>query len=56
MGNAEPAEALGLFGKLVLDCDSNPDKPWLRTSDEHSTTFGGKNLACPMMTYTAESL
>lgn len=36
------AEALGLAGKMVLDCDSNADKPWLRMSTDDSTTFGGE--------------
>lgn len=42
IGHIRLAEALGLAGKMVLDCDSNPDKPWLHVSDDESTTFGGE--------------
>jgi hypothetical protein len=42
----EQAQAMGLFGKLVLDCDSDPDKPWLHTANDHNTTFGGRASKC----------
>ncbi|CAL8465383.1 g4919 [Coccomyxa elongata] len=44
IGHIRLAEALGLAGKMVLDCDSNPDKPWLHVSNDESTTFGERRI------------
>ncbi|EIE23136.1 hypothetical protein COCSUDRAFT_66177 [Coccomyxa subellipsoidea C-169] len=44
IGQMASAEAQGLAGKMVLDCDSNPDKPWLHMSTDDSTTFGERRM------------
>lgn len=34
-------EAMGLQGKLMLNCDASPDRPLLRMSEDDSATYGG---------------
>jgi hypothetical protein len=38
------AEINGLQGKFVLDCDADPENPWIRVEDSNSLTFGSKFL------------
>ena len=39
------AEALGLGGKALLNCDADPDRPRVGLEQEDPTTFGG-NAPC----------
>lgn len=34
-------EAMGLQGKLMLNCDASPDRPLLRMSEDDTATYGG---------------
>jgi hypothetical protein len=39
-------EAMGLQGKLMLNCDASPDRPLLRISEDDSATYGGDLASC----------